>query len=124
MRSRYAAFATRRVDYLWRTLHPDHDDRALPREEMLARLRRVCDTHKYTGLTILDRKPPDQAGIARVLFFARVFSRGQDLSFVELSLFARDEAGWRYLTGHTVPRPDAGALATLTIDALEAPSGS
>ena len=67
MRSRYAAFVLKKVDYLWRTLHPDHEDRSRPRDEVLAALREACSTHRYLGLTVLDSDGPDAAGIERFL---------------------------------------------------------
>lgn len=99
MRSRYSAFALKRVEYLWKTLHPDHPDRAEPEASVLASLRRSATEHRYMGLEILDRSAPDEAGIARVLFHAKVFLKGRDVSFVECSDFAHDGVGWRYLAG-------------------------
>src|SRR5687767_14362836 len=72
MRSRYSAFAVGEADYLLRTLHPDHDDRARADADLREELRRSARTHKYMGLTILDTAPPDEQGIARVLFCAKV----------------------------------------------------
>jgi SEC-C motif domain protein len=110
MRSRYSAFALKRVDYLWKTLHPDHPDRAEGEVAALARLRRSADEHRYMGLTILDREGPDADGLARVLFHAKVFLKGRDVGFVECSDFARDNDGWRYLSG------DGALAAGLRVD--------
>ena len=99
MRSRYAAFAKREVEYLWRTLHPEHEDRALPKEAVLASLRASCDGRKFMGLTIIDSSPPDADGVARVRFRAKIFERGKDRSFTELSEFMHDGVGFRYLRG-------------------------
>ena len=65
------------------------------------------------GLRILDAK------MERVLFLARVFHRGRDVSFVELSDFARAEGGWRYLAGTAMPASDVDAdrLTIATFDA-------
>jgi SEC-C motif-containing protein len=117
MRSRYAAFALGHVEYLWKTLHPDHDDRARPRDVVLAELRAAARANKYMGLRVIDRRAPDAHGIARVLFGARVFERGRDKSFVEASLFAHDGDGWRYLDGEgRACEADAIATATMTLD--------
>src|SRR4051812_39885875 len=59
MRSRYSAFALGEVDYLLRTLDPDHPDRQRPEAEALAELRRARSGVKYVGLRILDH---DEAG--------------------------------------------------------------
>jgi SEC-C motif-containing protein len=102
MRSRYAAFALKEVDYLWRTLHADHDDRSRPAADVLREFREASRTNRYMGLRILDVREPDAGGIARVVFEARVFRKGRDLSFVESSEFLHDGEGWRYLRGYAV----------------------
>jgi SEC-C motif-containing protein len=38
-----------------------------------------------------------------VLFHARIFERGTDRSFAELSLFLREGSAWRYASGVLVP---------------------
>ena len=93
MRSRFSAFARGEWDYLWRTLHPEHEDRATPKDEMLRAMKRTAASYKYMRLCILDAKD------ARVLFRASVFEKGKDRSFMELSTFAHDGVGWRYLSG-------------------------
>ena len=35
MRSRFAAFATGDAEYLWRTLHHGHEDRAHPKDQVV-----------------------------------------------------------------------------------------
>jgi SEC-C motif-containing protein len=102
MRSRFSAFAVGEAAYLWRTLHPDHEDRARPEREVLAELRAGIATFRYMELAVLDHDGPDAEGIARVLFVARVFAHGRDRSFVERSEFAHDGVGWRYLSGTSV----------------------
>ena len=39
MRSRFAAFALGDAEYLWRTLHEDHEDRALSKEDVVHSLK-------------------------------------------------------------------------------------
>ena len=118
MRSRYSAFARREVEYLWRTLHPEHPDRAQSHDEIVRELRAVAGSHKYPGLKVLDRRLTDEQGTSLVLFHARVFQLGRDLSFVECSSFRHDGTGWRYLSGVTkLPRelpvpPEQLTLAT------------
>ena len=72
------------------------------------------------GLSVIESAPPDEAGVARVLFHARVFEAGRDLSFVELSRFAHDGEGWRYLDGLGAPAsrfPEPAALRISTFTA-------
>ncbi len=121
MRSRYAAFARKEIDYLYRTLHPEHEDRARPEADVLRDLRATASTLRYMGLQILDRRAPDEAGIARVLFLARIFEKGRERSFVELSEFAHDGEGWRYLRGEARPVARiAGDPAAIRIDSFSA----
>jgi SEC-C motif-containing protein len=99
MRSRYSAFAMREVAWLWKSLHPDHPDRAQPEAEGLRSLRAFVQSHQFPGLVVLDRRPPDEQGVAQVLFFAKVFQQGKERSFVERSDFRHDGTGWRYHSG-------------------------
>ncbi len=99
MRSRYTAFATGHAEHLWRTLHPDHPDRRVPKDELLIELRRTCRTHRYLGLEVREVAASDAQGLAHVTFAARVFHQGRDLSFAERSAFRHDGTGWRYLSG-------------------------
>lgn len=97
MRARFAAFAIGDAEYLWRTLHPDHEDRARPKDEVIRALRETSRALRFMRLAILEARD------CRVLFRAAVFEKGKDRSFVELSTFARvdaeGESGWRYLSG-------------------------
>ena len=108
MRSRYAAFVRQDVDYLWRTLHPDHDTRRDgDRKIWEAQLRRGLPRLRYKGLRILDTSPADADGVARVLFHVTLWDRGKNMSFLEVSSFAEAEGGWRYLFGTHEPAPRA-----------------
>ena len=103
MRSRYSAFAKKDAAYLWRTLHSSHDDRSGDADEAQWRARFEAGEAKhsrtYVGLRIVDTAAPDEQGVARVLFVARVKERGRVSSFAELSFFAQEDGGWRYIAG-------------------------
>ena len=121
MRSRYSAFALREVDYLWRTLHPEHPDRARPRDDWTREVRAHAQALKYPRLHVLDRQlaPPPAPSV--VLFHARVFENGQDRSFVERSEFRHDGTGWRYLRGDARdPASFARPPESLTLEAFTA----
>ncbi|NUQ74545.1 MAG: hypothetical protein HUU21_13400 [Polyangiaceae bacterium] len=121
MRSRFSAFALKDAAYLWKTLHPDHADRARPKEEVIRSIKRSAGALKYMRLSVLDSDGPDEEGTARVLFVAEVFEKGRELTFMELSRFRRvegDENGWRYLNGTLVPAP-GGSPAGMSIEAFE-----
>jgi SEC-C motif-containing protein len=110
MRSRFSAFALGDAEYLWRTLDARHEDRAQPKDEVVRGLRDASRRYRYMRLTILEAKD------ARVLFLAGVFEKGRDRSFVELSQFAHDGAGWRYVSGASREAGELGDVTALTID--------
>jgi SEC-C motif-containing protein len=103
MRSRFAGFARKDIDYLVRTLHPKHEDRKLSDEELRRSMMEWACAFRYMGLKVLERRDADADGVAGVLFLARIFEKGRERSFVELSDFAHDGVGWRYLRGITIP---------------------
>ncbi len=101
MRSRYAAFALGLGDYLVRTLASDHADLELPRDALVRELSRARQRQRFMGLRILHEEVTGAEG--RVMFFARIFEKGVDGSFVELSHFLREGVAWRYASGILVP---------------------
>jgi SEC-C motif-containing protein len=103
MRSRYAAYALGLGAYLAATLASDHPDLELPREAMIRELSRAREGQRFMGLRILHASTGGDRG--EVLFFARIFERGADRSFVELSSFVREGGAWRYAEGAMVPAP-------------------
>lgn len=119
MRSRYAAFVRGEHDYLFRTLHPEHDDHALGARALRDRLEKNAKRTRYHRLEVLDHAPPDADGVARVLFSATVKYDGKEASFVELSSFAHDGTGWRYLVGKTLSPRGLGERSRLRIVDVE-----
>ena len=103
MRSRYSAFVLGDTAYLYQTLHSSHDDHPRGPEALAASITAHAKSIKYDGLKILDSRPPDAEGVAKVLFLARLRQRGRPASFVELSSFAREDGHWCYLFGTPVP---------------------
>jgi SEC-C motif-containing protein len=101
MRSRYSAFALGLGAYLFDTLAASHPDREGAREGMIRELSRVRERQRFMGLTILHARASDDEG--EVLFFARIFEKGQSASFGELSRFVREGGAWRYASGILVP---------------------
>src|SRR5688500_6611445 len=97
MRSRYAAYALGLGAYLVRTLAKSHPDVAASRVGLERVLSRAKERQRFKGLRVLHSSASNDRG--EVLFFARVFERGQDRSFAELSDFVREGEGWRYATG-------------------------
>jgi uncharacterized protein YchJ len=103
MRSRYAAFVMGEHDYLYDTLHPDHDEHAAGRAAYIDPIARARPHRRYLGLEILETRGADAEGVALVRFAVRARERDQrrarDVSFTELSRFVHDGKGWRYLFG-------------------------
>lgn len=103
MRSRYAAYANKLAPYIYRTTHPNHEDRKRLEKDVMREIREAMSTLRFMHLNVLDREEPNKTEPARVLFFARVFEKGQNRSFIELSDFLHDGTGWRYLQGRQAP---------------------
>ena len=120
MRSRYAAFALGLGEYLARTLATTHKDLALPHPELVLQLSRTREHQRFAGLRILHTASNEQRG--EVLFFARIYVRGADHSFAELSQFVREGDGWRYAEGQLLEKTklpaDVSALTRVEFLAL------
>lgn len=101
MRSRYAAFALNLGAYLYETLAEAHPDRAQSEAEFVGGIARGRRPLRYLGLTIAHESADGDAG--EVLFFARIFEKGQSRSFAELSSFVREGGAWRYAEGVLLP---------------------
>ncbi|MBX3213335.1 MAG: hypothetical protein KF850_14965 [Labilithrix sp.] len=101
MRSRWSAFVVGRGDYLFDTLASSHPDRAAPRDAAVRELSRARERQRFLRLTVLHASATDDAG--EVLFVARIFEKGVDRSFAELSHFTREDGAWRYASGVLVP---------------------
>lgn len=97
MRSRYAAFARKQIDYLLSTSHPSLVEENGGSTAFRAALKRSCEQHQYPGLRVLEHHEDGDQG--EVLFLARVFRKGVDLSFSERSLFFREQGKWLYHSG-------------------------
>jgi SEC-C motif-containing protein len=101
MRSRYSAFALGEVDYLVSTLCKDHPDKT---EDAAAGYRRARENSRFLDLCIMHTSIEGETG--EVLFYARIFERGVDCSFVELSGFVKEDGRWRYASGLMVSTKD------------------
>ncbi|HVJ90448.1 MAG TPA: YchJ family metal-binding protein, partial [Labilithrix sp.] len=101
MRSRWSAFAVGRGDYLFDTLAATHPDRAAPRDLAVRELGRARERQRFLRLTVVDASASANEG--EVLFVARIFEKGVDRSFAELSRFCLEDGSWRYASGIAVP---------------------
>lgn len=101
VRARYSAFALGDGAFLHATLATDHPDRAQgegAEAARIAELSRAGRGLKYMGVVVLDERERE------ALFLAKVFERGQDRSFVELSTFTLEDGALRYASGVLLPR--------------------
>jgi len=115
MRSRYAAFALGLCEYLLRTLSADHPDRRLSEAAFVQELRRAHERQRFLGLRVIRASVDGDEG--EVLFHARIFEKGVDRSFAELSRFVREVGAWRYASGAVIPTAELPAdVGSLTPD--------
>jgi len=118
MRSRYTAYARKDWAYLWRTLHPDHEDKTTQVFSVwVEHIAASTAPLQFRKLLVIATAPADRDGFAHVLFHVDVRAGRSNLGFAEHSRFVHDGVGWRYRDGVTlgdreVPRP----LAMLTFD--------
>lgn len=104
MRSRFSAFAKGDIDWLYRTLHTDHEDRRRSKSAFRKDLSRHFATGvRYTRLEVLDAPAVASWETGVVLFIAHGIVKKADFVLAELSSFRHDGAGWRYLAGQTIP---------------------
>ncbi len=115
LRSRFAAYALGLGPYLLATLTGDHEDRSLDAASLMHALSQAKGRIRFLALRVLDQDDPAARGgtAGEVLFFARIFERGVDCSFYELSQFRREGSAWRYASGDALP---VGACAEAPVD--------
>ncbi len=93
MRSRYSAYAQRRVNYLLATWHPSTRPPTLDLDDPQSRATR------WLGLQVLAHTQ-DAADHARVEFVARFrVGGGSAQRLHEVSRFVREQGHWYYLDG-------------------------
>lgn len=97
MRSRYCAYAIAEVDYLIATTHPDGPQFRSDTREWAAEIRSFCTSTRFEGLEV--RSSGEQGDRGEVVFFARLRHEARDASFVEHSVFVRENGRWMYYSG-------------------------
>ena len=101
MRSRYAAYALRQVDYIIKTTHPDYPGRMENLKEWRKDLLKFTDGTRFEGLTILDNEEGEER--STVTFRAQLRQGARDASFTEKSTFLRVDGRWLYRSGEGLP---------------------
>lgn len=116
VRSRFCAYALKEVDYLWKTLHPEHPDRKEDETAVKVKLRAGATALKFVRLELLDADERAPGQTSRVLFTAEIYEKGKPRGLMEASEFRHDGAGWRYFGGET----RAYRAGPLTLTAFDA----
>ncbi len=98
MRSRFAAYAFGKVDYILETTHPFGPRWRSDREAWANDVFEFSRRTRFIGLEILE-VGLDPCGDPFVTFRATLKQGRQDASFVERSLFRMHDGRWRYLDG-------------------------
>jgi SEC-C motif-containing protein len=117
MRARFCALCVGRPDYLWTSLHSQHDDRARGEAALRAAFGAQAAVARFRGFRVLDQRPVDAYGSAQVLFCAEVVQPNRVRTVVELATFVEEEGAFRYILGVTRPAEQlAHDPQDLTID--------
>lgn len=99
MRSRFAAYALGRADYIVATTHPENPQAQVDVDAWLASIAAFSAQTRFRGLRILAASDVED-GCATVTFHAVLEQAGRDASFSECSTFLRGADGrWRYHGG-------------------------
>lgn len=88
MRSRYAAYALGKIDYIMKTTHRAY------RKNVYGKLQRFCENTQFEGLEIIEDLPGVRE--AFVTFKATLSQDGKDCSFIEKSRFLLEKGKWYY----------------------------
>ena len=108
MRSRYAAYALQKVDYIIRTTHPANPHFKQNDTQWKNEILFFCKKTEFQHLKILEFI--DGECEATVTFLACLSQNGEDVSFVEKSLFEKVNDQWLYKNG-TIKNPESEEMS-------------
>jgi|LakMenEpi03Aug12_release.lakeMendotaPanAssembly.Ray.scaffolds.fasta_scaffold269177_2 SEC-C motif-containing protein len=97
MRSRYAAYALGKVDYIIQTTHPNNRSRKANLNAWKKDLQLFCTQTNFVGLQILSFEDGDND--STVTFNAKLEQGSRDASFTEKSFFEKVNGRWLYKSG-------------------------
>ncbi|MEI6242335.1 MAG: YchJ family metal-binding protein [Chlamydiota bacterium] len=97
MRSRYAAYALGKVEYILETTHSNHVDSKKDITERKEEIKIFCQFTQFVGLEILSFEEGEY--ISSVTFRASLLQKGKDVSFTEKSFFEKVQGRWLYVRG-------------------------
>jgi SEC-C motif domain protein len=102
MRSRYAAYALAKVDYVIATTDPAGPQFRSDREVWAAEIREFCEATRFVGLRIRaneTREADSGPESGMVEFEAKLLRAGRDVSLIERSEFVHVDGRWLYHDG-------------------------
>lgn len=97
MRSRYAAYALGKVDYILETTDPSGPHFEADARAWRASVEGFCRETEFLGLEVISSSEEGERG--EVAFRVRLTQGGQDASFGERSSFVRVAERWLYHAG-------------------------
>lgn len=103
MRSRYTAYALKKIDYIITTTHPNHPDMAQDDQLRHKQLQDFVNTTQFLGLEIVGTQLLNE-NEGFVTFHANLKQNGNDLSFTEKSRFKKEGNQWLYHSGEILKK--------------------
>lgn len=97
MRSRYSAYALKKIDYIIQTTHPAHADWKKPLAQWKQELLNFSTHTSFQRLEILAVQ--EGSTLSFVTFQAHLSQAGKDVSFTECSRFEKLNDRWFYRSG-------------------------
>ncbi|MCU4674639.1 YchJ family protein [Catenovulum sp. 2E275] len=93
MRSRYSAYATQAVDYIYQTQLPDSRS-----DNLKAEIAEFANSVKFVGLTVLNSQQMTESQ-AQVEFIAKYIDTDKLVCMQEVSNFLKQDNSWFYVDG-------------------------
>lgn len=97
MRSRYTAFATKKIEYIINTTHKNNTDYTENIETWSFDVLNFCNFTKFEKLEVLEVINGDKESF--VTFKATLKQANEDSSFTEKSRFLKEDGKWFYVDG-------------------------
>ncbi len=107
MRSRYCAYALKNAPYIIETTDKESPLRMDSLEKWLLDISAFSAATRFNGLKIVEHVPElDNNCLSYVTFhaFLQSAANGEDMSFIEKSLFYKKDGRWYYHSGEHLPK--------------------
>jgi len=100
MRSRYAAYALGKADYIIQTTHPGSPQFESDQKKWAESILAFSQHTQFKQLEVLGSQ--ENGSFASVTFVAHLVQQKKDVSFTEKSYFEKRQGKWFYRSGHLV----------------------